>query len=65
MRDQPCKKDCPRRSAWCGATCPDWQKYVKERDAEYEERKRRFDFEGCKRVVIERAEHTLWLKRRK
>ena len=43
MREHPCKKDCPDRAAGCGATCPDWQKYVKERDAEYEQRKKQHE----------------------
>lgn len=51
MREQPCKKDCPRRSAGCGSTCEEWQKYVKKRNAEYEERREMWEknnmiFEG-------------------
>lgn len=65
MKEQPCKRDCPRRSAGCGATCKDWQDYVAERDAGYEERKRKADFHTCKQVVLDRANHNLWLKRRK
>ena len=38
MREHPCKKDCPDRTAGCGATCDEWQKYVKNRNAEYEQR---------------------------
>lgn len=37
---QPCERDCPDRSAGCGATCEKWQAYVKERNVEYEERVR-------------------------
>ena len=36
---QPCKRDCPDRRAGCGATCPEWEKYVKWRNAEYEKRR--------------------------
>ena len=39
MKQQPCPKDCPDRAAGCGATCEEWQKYVKERNADYEQRK--------------------------
>lgn len=51
MRDQPCAKDCPRRAAGCGSTCEEWQKYVKKRNAQYEERREMWEknnmiFEG-------------------
>ena len=65
MIEQPCPRDCPERKAGCGATCERWQAYVKKRNAEYEERNRKADFHACKRVVIDRANHNLWLKRRK
>lgn len=65
MEQQPCARDCPERKAGCGTTCERWQKYVKARNAEYEERKHKFDYEGCKQVVLDRANHNLWLKRRK
>ena len=47
MREHPCKKDCPDRTAGCGATCDEWQKYVKERNADYEQRakQRESDYE--------------------
>ncbi len=32
---QPCKKDCPRRSAECHVICEDWLKYEKERNENY------------------------------
>ena len=35
---QPCERDCPDRSAGCGATCEKWQKYVEWRNAQYAER---------------------------
>lgn len=43
MRITPCydvvtKQDCPRRSATCRIFCPEWKKYVEERDKEYERR---------------------------
>lgn len=65
MKEQPCKRDCPRRTAGCGATCKEWKDYVAERNAEYEERHRNDDFVACKQVVLNRANHNLWLKRRK
>lgn len=43
MRITPCynvvtKQDCPRRSATCRLSCPEWKKYVEERDKEYARR---------------------------
>lgn len=38
MRKQPCHRDCPKRKPGCGATCPDWAAYIKERDEEYQRR---------------------------
>lgn len=35
---QPCERDCPDRAAGCGANCEKWQRYVKERNENYEER---------------------------
>ena len=35
---QPCERDCPDRKAGCGATCEKWKAYVEERNAQYEER---------------------------
>lgn len=37
---QPCHRDCPKRKPGCGATCPDWAAYIKERDEEYQRRHR-------------------------
>lgn len=34
--DPTTKTDCPRRCAGCAETCPEWEKYVEERDALYE-----------------------------
>lgn len=65
MKEQPCKRDCPRRSATCASTCKDWKDYVAERNAGYEERYRNAGYDECKHVVLERAKHNLWLKRRK
>ncbi len=62
---QPCARDCPYRSAVCSSTCEKWKEYVEERNARYEERLRKNDFESAKRFVIGRAEHMIWLKRRK
>lgn len=62
---QPCPKDCPRRAAGCGITCPDWQAYVNERNAGYEAKQHNHDYACCKRVVIDRAVHTMHRKRRK
>ncbi len=39
MIKNPCHK-CPRRVAGCAIGCPDWDKYVKERDENYKRRNR-------------------------
>lgn len=65
LNDQPCLKDCPDRSAGCGATCERWKKYVETRNEGYDERKRLFEYGDCKRTVIERAVHRVYVKRRK
>lgn len=31
--------DCPRRCGGCAVNCPEWAKYVSERDKEYKRRK--------------------------
>lgn len=53
MAKAPCyntetKTDCPRRCAGCAVDCPDWAKYVAERDAEYQKRK---DEMGLRAVI--------------
>lgn len=37
----PCPPNCPDRHGGCAVTCEKWQKYEKERNANYEERSRR------------------------
>lgn len=44
MATPPCfdvstRTDCPRRHEGCAVGCPDWEKYVVERDAEYKKRR--------------------------
>ena len=41
--DNPCydrvnKIDCPRRKGGCSVDCPDWAKYIEEREKMYKER---------------------------
>lgn len=62
---QPCERNCSERAAGCGTTCERWKKYVAARNAEYEERMRRSDFDAAKRIVIDRAERAIWRKRKK
>lgn len=62
---QPCERDCPDRSAGCGATCEKWQAYVKERNAGYEERVKKWKdeeifFDGKLKSI-----HESFSKRRK
>lgn len=35
---QPCQRDCPKRKPGCGATCPDWSKWVAWKEQEYKKR---------------------------
>lgn len=37
--DRKTKTDCPRRCAGCSVDCPEWNKYLKERDELYKKRK--------------------------
>lgn len=39
MRKHPCNQDCPRRSAECRRTCPEYAEYAQAKQAEYAERK--------------------------
>lgn len=36
--DENTKTDCPRRGKGCSVGCPEWTKYVKERDISYQKR---------------------------
>ena len=36
--EQPCRKDCPERSADCHAKCPRYREYEKARNEGYAER---------------------------
>ena len=42
----PCAKDCPRRSAECRSTCPEWAEYEAAKKADYAEREKRWQAEG-------------------
>lgn len=33
------RTDCPKRCAGCAVNCPEWAKYVEERNEEYRRRK--------------------------
>lgn len=35
----PCTKTCPRRTAGCAITCPDWKDYSEKRQKVYDKRK--------------------------
>lgn len=35
--ENPCGKDCARRKAGCAAGCPDWDRYILERNRYYVE----------------------------
>lgn len=38
--EQPCKRDCPRRSADCRRDCPDWAAWEDFKKQEYARRNR-------------------------
>lgn len=48
MDENPCKKDCPERSATCHATCGRYEKYAQkkaaEREARWKESRKTSDF---------------------
>lgn len=58
--ENPCKRDCPRRSSTCHATCKDYKEYrqaLDERNALIrQERDREFDVRA---VAIESRRRTL------
>ena len=41
--NQPCKKDCPDRSATCRLSCEKWIQYESERTKEYDRRLEAFN----------------------
>lgn len=43
---QPCKIDCPERSAECHARCERWLEYERARGEEYARRRREKEKEG-------------------
>ena len=65
MKQQPCKKDCPRRTAGCGATCKDWKEYVEERNAGYEERVKKWKDEEIVFDGKMKSIHRSFARRRK
>lgn len=50
--------DCPRRSVGCAVNCPEWAKYVQERDAEYARRKAETDA----KAIISENRSDRWAK---
>lgn len=55
IRDNPCRKDCKKRQAYCRLSCPEWDEYVEKRDAKYNDPKRKAetDYSGA---VVDRME---------
>lgn len=54
MKCQPCRKDCPRRTAFCKRSCPEWREWETiERPARYakaeEERLAAYPSQNAKR----------------
>ena len=39
MDKQPCKRDCPKRSATCHCTCEDWAEWEKSKNKRYLEKR--------------------------
>lgn len=42
----PCGRDCPKRTAVCKRTCPDWQEYETKHMAELQERIEEYEKEA-------------------
>jgi hypothetical protein len=62
VRDCPCVKDCPNRSAECRLTCLAWQEYEKRRAATYamphpEYGVRQYEYDRLCRVLKEKFRH--------
>lgn len=58
VRNHPCAKDCPRRTATCRINCPDWAEYVVNRNADYEQDRKSKDamYARYQNAVHERVE---------
>ena len=58
MKDNPCKQDCPDRSAVCRLTCERFAKYYEKRKIEEAERNKKreavIDFNNYKYTVTSR-----------
>lgn len=37
-KGNPCIRDCKNRGPGCTVNCPDWARYVKDRDQDYKRR---------------------------
>ena len=60
-KDNPCKRDCPKRTATCHATCPEYKKYAAKKKREREARQAIKEQENMVRI----ARRDSWLKGRK
>lgn len=63
VRNHPCRKDCPDRSAECRLKCPAWLAYVRERDEQYA--KPNYDLQFAQYVSSIRLRIVKALNRRK
>lgn len=50
------RTDCPKRCAGCAVNCPDWAKYVEERNAEYARRQEQAEID---RIMTRRQPYKL------
>lgn len=52
--EQPCRKDCPERSADCHAVCEKYREFERARNAEYDKRKAQIETESAMYDSIDR-----------
>ena len=60
LRDQPCARDCPRRSSTCHATCESYQRFAEARKEVYAKRRQEADLNSAEIQM-----HMRWTDRRK
>jgi len=71
--DNPCydsktHKSCSRRCGACQLSCPEWKKYMEKRSEDYENRKKKYEFDtldyGYKQSTYKRLKNLCCSKRR-
>ena len=55
--DPATKIDCPDRAPGCSVKCPKWAKYKKEKNKEYEERRKQSEYNSM--LIDPRKQHRI------